>query len=258
MTTIAVRDGVMCSDSQATRGDFIDNLCTEKLFEVGGCIIGISGGVISAKKFVEWFGDTLEAAQAQEDYPFITVTPPEKLVETDFHCLVLYPEGQIYEFFGCDNVMEILTPYAAAGSGMFNALCAMDAGSSAEEAVKVSIGRDPFSGGDIQIKTLQEVEKPLTEDDFKEMTKEEIMEALFPKDEPEVVSVEDEEFPANVSALEKSSDKLLAEEVFLELITTTTDHSLLKEVAEGRGIKFAKNIGIEKLRQRILENIGED
>lgn len=252
MTTIAVRDGIMCSDSQATRGDFIDNICTEKLFEVGGCIIGISGGVISAKKFVEWFSDTLEAAQAQEDYPFITVTPPEKLVETDFHCLVLYPEGQIYEFFGCDNVIEILTPYAAAGSGMFNALCAMDAGASAEEAVKVSIGRDPFSGGGIQIKTLQEVEKPLTEDDFKEMTKEEIIEALFPKTEPEVVSVEDEEFPANVGGLEKVVDDYCSEEDFVNNIATTNDRSFLEEAAKSLEIKFAKNIGIEKLRQRIL------
>lgn len=188
MTTIAFRDGVMCSDSQATRGDFIDNTCTTKIYEVGGCLVGISGNAISAKKFVEWFSEMAEHSVAQESFPFVNITLPEKLVEEDFHALVAYPDNTLYEFFGCDNIIECAEEYAAVGSGMQYALCAMDSGASSEDAVAVAIKRDVYSGGDIQKFTLK-VEEELSEEDVRNMSREQLLKLVL--GEEEEVSAED-------------------------------------------------------------------
>lgn len=193
MTTITYRAGVMCSDSQATRGDFIDNKSTTKIYEVGGSLIGISGNAISAKKFVDWFAEMMEHSTAQEAFPYVKVTLPEKMVEEDFHALVVYPDQTAYEFFGCDNVMECAEDYAAVGSGMLYALCAMDAGATAEEAVNVAIKRDVFSGGDVQVFNL-EPEEELSEEDIRSMSHEDLLKLVLGEiqddvddDEPETL-----------------------------------------------------------------------
>lgn len=150
MTTIVCKDGVMCSDSQVTRGDMIDNTDTKKIYEVEGCLVGISGSLVGAMKFVDWFRESIEYNSAIENFPIVKIPPPEDLVNKDFHCLVMYPNKEVYEFFGTDEVSQVTTPYCAVGSGMIYALPALDAGVSAQEAVQIAIGRDVFSGGMVQ------------------------------------------------------------------------------------------------------------
>ncbi|AUR94148.1 nucleophile aminohydrolase [Vibrio phage 1.193.O._10N.286.52.C6] len=265
MTTITYRAGVMCSDSQATRGDFIDNKNTTKVYEVGGSLIGISGNAISAKKFVDWFADMTEHSTAQEAFPHVNVTLPEKLVEEDFHALVVYPDQTAYEFFGCDNVIECSEEYAAVGSGMLYALCAMDAGADAEEAVKVAIKRDVYSGGEIQKFTL-ELEEELTEEDIRAMSHEDLLKLVLGGDVgEEEVTILTSEPAAEDIIINKSLDRIHSEilendgmESITDFVKITPCESSLHCLAVHYEIKFAHNIGIEKLRQRILDFLNEE
>lgn len=248
MTTIAYRDKTMCSDSQATRGDFIDNLSTTKVFEVGeGILIGISGSALEALEFVEWFKDTLEANMVQEQNPYVSVLPPEKLVNENFHCLVAYPDDTVYEFFGCEKIMECAESYAAVGSGMFYAMSAMDAGASAEEAVNVAIKRDVFSGGDVQVFRCEEAPEPISEEEIKAMSKEELLKLILPDtEEEEPISVVEED----LNVLFDGESITLGEET-INLFKCT--HDALRFVGNTLGIKFAHNIGSDTLRKRILD-----
>lgn len=262
MTTITYRAGVMCSDSQATRGDFIDNKNTTKVYEVGGSLIGISGNAISAKKFVDWFADMTEHSTAQEAFPYVNVTLPEKLVEDDFHALVVYPDQTAYEFFGCDNVIECSEEYAAVGSGMLYALCAMDAGADAEEAVKVAIKRDVYSGGEIQKFTL-ELEEELTEEDIRAMSHEDLLKLVLGEEEGIVeedlneVCAEGGELRSHTMHVVFDGEVFTVEGTEVNVLNTYSV-SELKLVADTLCVSYAHNIGIEKLRQRILDFLNEE
>lgn len=288
MTTIAYRDKTMCSDSQATRGDFIDNLSTTKIFEVGeGILIGISGSALDALEFVEWFKDTLEASNVQEQNPYVSVLPPEKLVNENFHCLVAYPDDTVYEFFGCEKVMECAESYAAVGSGMFYAMSAMDAGASAEEAVGVAIKRDVFSGGDIQVFQCEDAPEPIDEETLKAMSKEELLKLILPDvevEEIETCSPDSTVFEGDDYELEVKSDGVVSltfeesgykleirsdgklndfsEEPlfnsFKEIVGKgELDITDLKGFAKSLSIKFAHNISEETLVKRVDEKIAE-
>lgn len=241
MTTVAVRGNVMASDAQITMGDMIINTTTQKIFPVGGCLVGISGGLCSAMEFIEWFGAKMEAQLAQEDYPYVTVMPPEDLLDPAFHCIVLYPDGSIFEFFSCKDVIEHKEGYYAVGSGMPYALSVMDNGGSAEEAIRVAIKRDVSSGGEVNVVTLEEELPPLTEEDLRGMTKDEIMEALFPS----------EEVTEEVEELEVIEDAMC----MVDFHTWETEE--LKSLAKEYNIKYAHNIGRDKLIERIREKLGE-
>jgi ATP-dependent protease HslVU (ClpYQ) peptidase subunit len=267
MTTIAVRDGIMCSDSQATRGDFIDNRSSTKIYEVSGCLVGISGNAISSRKFVEWFQDMAEHSAAQDAFPLATIQLPDKMVEEDFHALVAYPDKTVYEFFGCDNIIECEEDYAAVGSGMLYALCAMDAGASAEEAVKVAIKRDVYSGGEIQKHSLEE-EEELTEDDIRAMSHEDLLKLVLGEDESEDEDPNPVQEVADkvIGRIEKSH-QMFGDFIFEDGICKIGDYSWnveycndgeLKNLASTLHISFAHNIGIEKLRQRILDFLKEE
>lgn len=251
MTTITYRAGVMCSDSQATRGDFIDNKNSTKIYEVGGCLIGTSGNAISTRKFIEWFSEMLEHSTAQEAFPFVTMVLPEKMVEEDFHALVVYPDKTAYEFFGCENVIECAEEYAAVGSGMLYALCAMDAGASAEDACRVAIKRDVYSGGEIQKYSLEEQEE-ITEEDIRSMSHEKLLSFVLGED------ATDEDVVANTQETNVHFDGNIVffGEAGFDVQSATRDD--LAWIASQLGIVHAWNISEEKLRQRILDFLNNE
>jgi ATP-dependent protease HslVU (ClpYQ) peptidase subunit len=72
----------------------------------------------------------------------------------DVNAMVIDLQGKIWCYEGrlwipCDQ------EYAAVGSGSVFALAAMDAGATAEQAVKVGVKRDPYSGGKITVLKLK-------------------------------------------------------------------------------------------------------
>lgn len=280
MTTIVCKDGVMCSDSQASRGDFIDNQEVTKIFQVHGCLIGISGSLIGAMKFIDWFSETLEVTQAQEDYPHLMVTPPEELVNKDFHCLVMYPDKTVYEFFGSDDVLKVDTEYTAVGSGMFYALSALDAGVTPEKAVEIAIKRDVFSGGAVQTFKV-ELPKQLTEEEVRELDKDQLVNLVLTGDTEGEIPLENAPlYDGTVESVLESElivfevkhgsggfpliirkDGTMADDEgdfsSFEEIVCSLDFGYIEAVAKALEIKFAHNISLNKLVKRCDEKVKE-
>lgn len=61
MTTIAIKDNIMCSDTQCSMGDMVTNYTTSKVQEIDGYLVGGAGRYSSILKFQAWFEDKLAA-----------------------------------------------------------------------------------------------------------------------------------------------------------------------------------------------------
>lgn len=266
MTTVVGFDGKMCSDSQVTRGDMIDNLVCKKIFEVGGCLIGISGGKVGAMNFVEWFEKELDFQEASENYPHVLVSPPEAIVDEDFHCLVMYPDKAMYEYFGSRKVSKVETEYAALGSGYPYAMAALDAGATPEKAIEVAIKRDVFSGGDVQVYELPKIVE-LTEPYLEGLDKAELIKLIQTGEVP--VSEEDEEGWFKEFSNDQGDSLNISCEGYLcfgdgmykdfkrvyDFNDYTSDFFPL--MAELLGVKHAHNISTEKLVKRLDNKLQE-
>ncbi len=155
MTTLAIKDGIMCSDSQITSGETITSTETVKLFKIGTDIVGVGGSVCDSRVFVEYLEGLHLATDVRKEYPSASIGDPDKPSNTDMQALVLSEDGSITAYYGFDYFNVTGTMYAM-GSGRDFALAAMDAGLSAEESVQIAIKRDVYSGGDVQVMKLEE------------------------------------------------------------------------------------------------------
>lgn len=139
MTTIAVRDHIMVSDSCAWEGD----ICTgalDKLFRAkDGSVWGFAGKVAGATKFKAW-ADVMEG------------DPPET---KDTEILFMRPDGTVRTWEE-DAWVDIRAPYFAIGSGSHIALGAMHMGATAQQAVEAASNYDAFTGGEIVVFELGE------------------------------------------------------------------------------------------------------
>lgn len=136
MTTIAVKDGIMASDSQASRGDLIDQIDVRKIHEYEGGLIGIAGNYHDGQILVAYLKGAIEQ------------------LPNDLECegLILSKRGKPRSILVSNGVAiehEVPNMYAI-GSGACAARAAMMAGASAGEAVKIAIKLDAFSGGKVQ------------------------------------------------------------------------------------------------------------
>lgn len=117
MTTIAVRAGVMASDSRATyeseAGGHRVGPCT-KLYRRAGAIIGTAGEVAPALAFLAWYGKTVAKA-------------PEFLRkgEGDFTAMVLRTDGAVLLYEGSCYAEPYPGEFWAIGSGAKAALGAL-------------------------------------------------------------------------------------------------------------------------------------
>lgn len=230
MTTIAIKDNKVASDSQMTSGYTISSLEVEKVVDINGCIVSGAGSFAQIVKFRQWFMEHSDALIAQQDNPNVHIPLPEDLQGGDFLGLVLYPDGELYLYEGrTDVAYEVEQPFSI-GSGSDFAIAAMKSGSSAEEAVKIATELDVFSGGEVKVFELEEPPQELTKEYLESLSKEEIIEELFGED----LDSDD-------------SDTINLKEV--------DNISTLKDLADQLGIKYAHNIGIGKLRSRIAECI---
>lgn len=134
MTTILVKDNKMFGDGQMT-GGYISSYQTKKVVNFGGAIVGGAGRWSHVVKFHQWVYDNLLAEVAQQDHPYVTIAMPEKMVDDDFLGLVLYPDGKLIQFEGCDNSYEVEQP-AAIGSGAEFAIAAAWNGIDGSNALK--------------------------------------------------------------------------------------------------------------------------
>jgi len=145
MTTIAVRGGVMASDSQCTDGGGMKTGSCQKIFRIEGRgVLGISGDA-DARDVVVLLSKSREMPSR------------ERLAKLriDHESIFLTKGGEIWiisisrdsgddEWHGSCVLIE--QEFAAVGSGAYFALGAMQFGASAEEAVVVAAAWDSNSG----------------------------------------------------------------------------------------------------------------
>lgn len=134
MTTIVVRDGVMASDSLATRSPWKLPGTTDKLFRMkDGGMAGVTGDYAPAVRYIEWLNNEDGDEPSLGDATVIRIHP-------DMSCTV-YEAGGSYK--------EDVSEFCAWGSGMPAALAALHMGADAVKAVEVACLVDTSSGGAI-------------------------------------------------------------------------------------------------------------
>lgn len=159
MTTILVtKDNEMLSDSQATIENFVIDYDCEKIENINGSLVGAGGRLSSCVAFKRWVLSECVFQEIYLKYPEIPFTITEEKEDDDFIALVLSPDGVLTVFEGNKVSYEVDKPYAI-GTGAEYALCALDGGCNGIKAMGVAIKRDVYSGGDIQILQLEEIEE---------------------------------------------------------------------------------------------------
>lgn len=142
MTTIAIKDGIISYDSQCTAGDRIESLKYDKKHSLHGYHFFSSGSVSDIEKLIAVFFDER------------SLPKPPKNGSLQATTYVVTPEKDVYMcgFYDDELWMDHIgwRECTAIGSGSAYAIGAMDAGATAQEAVKIACGRDIYSGGRIR------------------------------------------------------------------------------------------------------------
>jgi len=149
MTTIVVdrRRRIMVSDNQNTLGG-IPTPC-RKIFRIDegpnkGTLVGTTGAPGPCFIFMNWYKHHSEHdfTEVMDDNAILGIGYDDG---EDFWCVLLTPDNKIMivDRFFCPE--EIPVQYYAVGSGGNIALGAMDAGATAEEAVKIACRRDTYT-----------------------------------------------------------------------------------------------------------------
>lgn len=134
MTTIAYRDGVLAADTLVTANNMRSGFLT-KIARQGRLLVGFCGRSANYEAFRNWLAAGMNGSFKSEDG----------------NVFVIPPEGPAIIWGDGDTPWRETAPFWALGSGEAPALGAMQAGASAEEAVKAAIALDVWSGGEITV-----------------------------------------------------------------------------------------------------------
>lgn len=139
MTTIAYRDGVLVGDGRLSSEGMIEGTFV-KVGRCGRVLAGAAGHTPTAQAFMRWFKGGCVGA------------PILGTKDRPLEALIVRP-GQplIYINHGWG---EIEAPFYAIGSGGSVATGAMAAGASAEEAVRIAMRYDPWTGDPLTVLRL--------------------------------------------------------------------------------------------------------
>lgn len=190
MTTIAVKDGIMVGDGRCSLGSTVIKDDMVKVFWINNHLMGGAGRARSISTFAQWLQKHTDYTIVnQEVGDLVDLIPPVLQDDEEFTALVLTPDKQVLMYDG--NVALNLghdVP-ASIGSGSVFAIAAMDASASAEEAVKIAMKRDVYSGGEITVVKLEEEPEPLTREIAENLSKEELINAMFGEEEDSATEV---------------------------------------------------------------------
>lgn len=138
MTTIVCNRHGMAADKRISGGAMFRST---KIFRVHGALLGISGNVEQALRFVEW-------RRTPE-------TKPQFVDVTGIEVIELTPSGALI-WWGSEMVgIPIEEDYYAIGSGAQLALGALSMGATPKQAVQVAARWDTGTGTEIQTMTLK-------------------------------------------------------------------------------------------------------
>ena len=190
MTTIAVKDGIMVGDGRCSLGSTVIKDDMVKVFWINNHLMGGAGRARSISTFADWLQKHTDYTIVnQEVGDLVALIPPVLQDDEEFTALVLTPDKQVLMYDG--NVALNLGNDVAAsiGSGSVFALAAMDAGASAEDAVRIAMKRDVYSGGEITVVQLEEEPQELTREVAENLSKEELINAMFGEEEESATAV---------------------------------------------------------------------
>lgn len=142
MTTIAVKDGVMATDSQLT-SSYIHPHNDTKVKRIGDALLGFSGTAAACEAFEKWFRKGAKPSKF-----------PDICSDQDMGCAVLALTARGIALYHLSGHPVKVGKMAALGSGQDFAMGAMLAGADAKEAVKVASKLCPYTGGRIVTRTL--------------------------------------------------------------------------------------------------------
>ena len=146
MTIIAVKDGVMCADSEMDAGSRSYPVMRPKIARGPGGLAGATGYSSDCVAFCDWFA----AGEDPEQRPAFAGTGDDEL-----QALVLRPGGTVWRIGAKELPFQIPATYAI-GGGYAWAFCEglMVGGKSCEKAVKLTIKHFRSVGGKVQVERL--------------------------------------------------------------------------------------------------------
>ena len=287
MTTIAYRDGIMAAEGKMTLGDMVIKLDTEKVFWVNNHLVGVCGRACAINTFVTWLQKMTDYHIVnQEVGELVDLVPPALEDDEGYSALVVTPSRQVLMYDGNTPIDMGSDVPMSVGSGSCFALAAMKAGNSAEEAVKVACELDVYSGGEITVVQLEEESEPLTREVAENLSKEELINAMFGEEEnkeiaegtvssPEEGEQEDkvvwgdnkvtlyfpdEDYPKHFVSFEVKKNKMYAECDLDELDVTVMEEWFydiedLRNYCEYMSIKHKPSNTYKQLAKKIIEEI---
>lgn len=140
MTTIAWDGRHMAGDKMSVNGTSKYARCT-KVHKINGCLCAIAGPYDIGMEMLHWF----QEGANPDDFPGIQMETNEATL------LVITPERRITMYERSPVPLIFEQEMVAIGSGRDFALAAMHLGCSAEEAVKVAMQFDAFTGHGVDV-----------------------------------------------------------------------------------------------------------
>ena len=184
----------MVGDGRCSLGSTVIKDDMVKVFWINNHLMGGAGRARSISTFAQWLQKHTDYTIVnQEVGDLVDLIPPVLQDDEEFTALVLTPDKQVLMYDG--NVALNLghNVPASIGSGSVFAIAAMDAGSSAEEAVNIAMKRDVYSGGEITVVQLEEESEPITREVAENLSKEELINMMFGEQEESVAEVVNKE-----------------------------------------------------------------
>jgi len=269
MTTVVVANNKVYADGQMT-SHMISSYETKKIVNLGKAIVAGAGRWAHVVKFQQWVADTLAAEEVQELNPHVFVNMPEKMVAEDFQGAVLYPDGRVICFEGCDNSFEMKQPVFL-GSGAEIAAGCLYACDDGVKAIEAAIHYDSGSGGEIQVEGFDELIE-LTDEDLVGMDKEQLIafiktgEVELPKEDV-VYDPESDHYVWAFEFYNEFGDYLnIDHEGFINFgegnyknfsVVDKLGSPWFRVYADMLGLKYAHNISLGKLIVRMDNKIKE-
>lgn len=148
MTTIAAKDGIMCSDSCWTDSNWLQGTSANKITRLkSGALLGEAGdndsrAVVKLLQNVKSFDQlpsALDLAECKVDYAAVMLFPTGEMAQ------ITIERDQTVEMAYIAGAWPVNRGCTAVGSGAAVAMGAMKAGKTAREAVAIACDLDPNS-----------------------------------------------------------------------------------------------------------------
>lgn len=151
MTTIAYANGIMAADTRTTQGTEFQNGVL-KIYNTGKYLVGVAGDLAAGRPVFDWIMQVQD--RASDPGGFYEHKDTLRAEEADFTALIVSRDADIWYMEGPYG-METARDFEAIGSGDAYALGALCMGATAPEAVKLAIGLDSGSGGEVVITSFE-------------------------------------------------------------------------------------------------------